>query len=80
MGGGFVGASVTGPRLVIDTAPDPIDSEPDRHDLGKALSQASTSRSASGTAAVSVTIPMQHVEQCDTSVTLSAEPDGGANA
>ena len=30
--------------------------------------------------AVSVTIPMQHELQCDTRVTLTAEPDGGANA
>ena len=49
-------------------------------DLGVVLAQALDQRFGSGTAAVSVTIPMQHGSQCDTRVTLSAEPEGGANA
>src|SRR5262249_62245804 len=34
---------------------------------------------ASGTATASVLIPMQHVPQCESSVTLAAVPDRGPN-
>jgi hypothetical protein len=40
----------------------------------------STNTSASGTAVVSVTNPMQHVSQCEISETFTAAPAGGANA
>ena len=42
--------------------------------------RASTSTPGSGTAVVSITMPTQHVSQCEISVTLNAAPDGGPNA